>query len=130
MDDPQAAFDMGLGREFPPSLAHRLEKKRLLWKSLAGMVSLLSEMGLLQGHGRGWDGSGRFAVNPWKKTKTLPGLTAYPKPSKPMADKVSAQSYLEATPMSSTPQTVQEQLPANLAALHQKLKEMAASTKS
>ena len=32
--------------------------------------------------------------------------------------------------MSSTPQTAQEQRPANLAALHQRLNEMAASTKS
>jgi hypothetical protein len=26
VDDPQAAFDLGLGRESPPSLAHPLEK--------------------------------------------------------------------------------------------------------
>ena len=32
--------------------------------------------------------------------------------------------------MSSTSQTAQEQRPANLAALHQRLQEMAASTKS
>ena len=32
--------------------------------------------------------------------------------------------------MTSTPQTAQEQRPANLAVLHQKLREIAASTKS
>jgi len=64
----------------------------------------------------------------------LPGRAAYPKPFRSRADKVSAQSNPEATPMSSTSPTAQEQRPANLAAnlsaLHQTLMEMFASTKS
>ena len=71
-----------------------------------------------------------FAGSPWKERKTLPGQAACRKPSRADADKVSAQSHPEATPMSSTPQTAQEQRPANLAALHQRLQEIAASTKS
>ena len=39
-------------------------------------------------------------------------------------------SHPEATPMNSTSQTAQERRPANLAALHQRLREMAAGTKS
>jgi hypothetical protein len=71
-----------------------------------------------------------FAVKTWKTRKTLPRRAACPKPSKPMADKVSAQSYPEATPMSCTCQTSLAQRPANLAALHQRLQEIAASTKA
>ena len=65
-----------------------------------------------------------------KERKTLPGRATVPKPSKPMADKVLAQSHPEATPMSCTSQTSKEQRPANLAALHERLQEIAASTKS
>jgi len=45
-----------------------------------------------------------------------------------MADKVSAQLHPEAIPPMTS--TAQEQRPANLAALQQKLQEMAVSTKS
>ena len=62
--------------------------------------------------------------------RTLPGQAACRKPYKPRTDKCFAQSHPEATPMSSTSQTPQERRPANLAALQQKLQEMAASTKS
>ena len=66
--------------------------------------------------------------------KTLPSRATYPKLFRSRADKVSATSHLGDTPMSSTCQTAQEQRPANLAAnltaLHQTLKEMAARTKS
>ena len=65
-----------------------------------------------------------------KAWKSLPGLETYRKPSGSRADKVSAESYLETTPMNSTCQAAQEQQPANLAALHQTLREMFASTKS
>ncbi len=71
-----------------------------------------------------------FAVKIWKGRKTLPGHTTHPKLSKSRADKDSARSDPEATPMSSTPQTAQEQRPANLTALHQTLREIAANTKS
>ncbi len=69
-----------------------------------------------------------FTVRTRQKRKTLPGQTTHPKLFESGADKVSAQSHPEATPMSSTPQTAQEQRPANLAALRQRLQEMAAST--
>lgn len=60
----------------------------------------------------------------------MPGRATYPKPFQSRADKVSAKSHPEPTPMSSTPQTAQEQRPANIAALRQLLQEMAANTKS
>ena len=60
----------------------------------------------------------------------MPGQAACRKPSEGRADKVSAQSHPEATSMICTSQTAQEQQSANLAALHQKLQEIAASTKS
>lgn len=60
----------------------------------------------------------------------MPGQAADRKPSQPMADKVCAKTApREATPMSSAFQTAQEQRPANLAALCQRLHEMAANTK-
>ena len=62
--------------------------------------------------------------------KALPGQAACPNPCEGRADKVLAQSHPESPPMISTPQTAQEQRPANLAALHQKLQEIAANTKS
>jgi len=71
-----------------------------------------------------------FAETTWKERTTLPGQATYPKPFKPMTDKFSAQSYPETTPMNSTSQTAQEQRPANLAVLHQTLKEMFVRTKS
>jgi len=55
---------------------------------------------------------------------------AYRKPRVGRADKVSAQLHPEAMPMTSTFPTAQEQRPANLAALQQKLQEIAASRKS
>ncbi len=64
----------------------------------------------------------------------MPGRATSPKPFRSRADKVSAASHPEATPMSSTIQTAQEQRPANLAAnltaLNRTLKEMFARTKS
>ena len=60
----------------------------------------------------------------------MPGQAASPKPSEGRADKVSALSHPETTPMICTSQTDQEQQSANLAALHQKLQEMFARTKS
>ena len=60
----------------------------------------------------------------------MQGRATSPKPFQSRADKVSAKSHPEATPMSSTPQTAQEQRPANLTALQQTLKEMFARTKS
>jgi len=71
-----------------------------------------------------------YAVNPWKERKTLTGQAAHPKPSENRADKFAAQSHPENTPMSCTSQTAQEQRPANLTALHQKLQELAIRTKS
>jgi hypothetical protein len=73
--------------------------------------------------------------------KTLPGRAACRKPSQPITDKVSAQGpspalrakcnrTLEFTPMSSTSQIAQEMRPANLAALQQRLQELAASAKA
>jgi hypothetical protein len=61
--------------------------------------------------------------------KTLPGQETRPKPFQGHADKVSAVSYLETTPMSSIAPTAQESCPANLSALYRTLKEMAAKTK-
>jgi hypothetical protein len=69
------------------------------------------------------------AVKMGKERKTLSGRTAYPKPFESRADKVSAHLHLESTPMSNPAQTAQEQHPANLAALRQRLQEMAANTK-
>ena len=60
----------------------------------------------------------------------MPWQAAYPKPSEGDADKVFAKSPPEATPMICTSQTAQDQQSANLAALHQKLQELAASTRS
>jgi hypothetical protein len=71
-----------------------------------------------------------FAAKTWEERKTLPRQAAYRKPSQSRADKVSARSHPEATPMISTSPTAQEQRPANLAALYQTLNEIAASTKS
>jgi len=71
-----------------------------------------------------------FTVQTGKAWQTSRGQAAYPKPSKPMTDKVSAQSHPEPAPMNTISQTAQEQRPANLAALHQRLQEMFARTKS
>ena len=64
-----------------------------------------------------------------KARRTLPGHVTGQKPFQGHADKVSAVSHLETTPMSSICQTAQESRPANLSALYQTLKEMAARTK-
>ena len=60
----------------------------------------------------------------------MPGQAASPKPSEAITDKVSTLSHPETTSMICTSQTAQEQRPANIAALQQKLQEIAASTKS
>jgi hypothetical protein len=129
VDDPQAAFDLGLGRESPSPFAHRLETNAWSWKSLVGMGHLQSENGP-PARTRSWAGRfeetvrAGFSAQRRRVTKTLPEQTAYRKPSHSGADIALAQSHPETPPMRSPTSTVQEQRPANLAALHQSLKEM------
>ena len=92
MDDPQAPLDLGLGRESPPPLAHRLEKNAWSWKLLVGMGHLrlrkwASWKDTLMGREVRGDGSGPgFSAQRRRVTKTLPKQTAYRKPSHSGAD--------------------------------------------
>ncbi len=70
-----------------------------------------------------------FSVMVAETRETFPVNVGYPKASESRADKFSAQSQPETTPMSSTASTAQESCSATLTALHRTLKELAAKTK-